>query len=146
MAEHACRCANTQSVTVFTSAFSKGSVVPLHTNAFSNLSTLRGLTHTYQYKNRVPFFKAYGHYTFQLGDILFLRHLFYFILFYFILPHTNNITKLINKRKKEEERMMTIVARRLIKRNYKAYVYKASSIIMLQLEKEIESMATAFRL
>ena len=66
-------------------------------------------------------------------------YLFYFILFYFILPHTNNITITLQsiirgisprlgemllvliKRRKEEEKMMTIVARRP-KRNYKAYV------------------------
>ena len=41
--------------------------------------------------------------------------------FNFILPHTNSITKLINKRRKDEERMMTIVARRP-KRTYSVYV------------------------
>ena len=52
----------------------------------------------------------------------------FFILFDSILSHTNNIT---NYLRKEEERMMTIVARRP-KRNYKAYVNLASSITTLQ--------------
>ena len=46
--------------------------------------------------------------------------LFIYLFIYFILLHTNNITKVINKRRKEEEIMMTIVARKP-KRNYKAY-------------------------
>ena len=72
-------------------------------------------------------------------DVIVYFYLFISIYLYFV-THKQHYT-VLNKRRKEEERMMTIVARRP-KGNYKAYVSYASSILTLQLEKEIERMAT----